>query len=177
MLTKTVEKKAAVKSVKLPKPLTPVVAKQASAFGHTRPKAGGNCARCWEILDSLYEKSGRVGLHGGLMEQLEKEHIPFATGRGQIWRWKAYNGIKGRVLKSVAETPKIVLAKKPSKIKMPKIVLPTAVPSRKAAVLKSVSKAVKLPKPPVKKSAEVVTTPAPEAAPAVLPTEPTTGTV
>jgi hypothetical protein len=159
-------KKAAPKSVKLPKPPAKSVDKKSENIkknGSYRPRKEGNCLRIWEICDEQMDKNGLSGLYRAVINQSEKEHIPNCTARQQIWRWRKFNGIVGRA--------------KPVAPKMPKIVLPKAILSRKKAVLKSISKAVKLPKPPAKKSAEVVTTPAPETVPVALPTEPTAGTV
>jgi hypothetical protein len=116
----------------------------------TRPKAGGNTARVWEIADEITEKQGTPAIRKDVIEKGEKAQIPVATITTQYNLWRVFNGLKGRLAQPKVKAPKVKLPKPPAKAK---------------GKIGADKPAKKLPKPPAKKAAPA-TAPAPEAAPA-----------
>ncbi len=116
----------------------------------TRPKAGGNTARVWEIADEITEKQGTPAIRKDVIEKGEKAQIPLATITTQYNLWRNFNGLKGRLAQPKVKAPKVKLPKPPAKAKG-KI---------------GAAKAKALPKPPAKKAAVAPVVSISEAAPA-----------
>jgi len=81
--------------------------------GASRPAQGRKLfAHLGNIGDAHLEgKTESDYLFAKFIKQSENEHIPNCTARQQIWRWRAFNGFKGRIKCVTPKMPKIVLPK------------------------------------------------------------------
>ena len=63
--------------------------------GITRPRAGGKCAAVWEALDVVMANG--VAPTAARVREMAAEHgFDVTTSQVQFYRWRRYNGIKGR---------------------------------------------------------------------------------
>lgn len=107
---KAIETAPKAPKLKAPAPKVVVPAPKIVRNGISRPKAGGNCLRVWEIADEITERRGEIAARKEVLERAAKALIPERTASAQYWRWRKFNGISGQLV------PKI----KPIKIKLPK---------------------------------------------------------
>ena len=92
--------------------------------GVTRPKAGTQTARIWEISDALSQAAGKPANRGDVLKAATTEGLNEATAATQYGRWCKFFGVKAE------PKPKV---EKPKKEKAPKAVAPTAAPAAAAS--------------------------------------------
>lgn len=86
----------------------------------SRPRDGTTCAKIWAIADKY------KGNRQAVLKECASRKINAATVSTQYGRWRVFNGITGRSIKTVKKGPpaRKVAAKKAPPRKKPAVVIP-----------------------------------------------------
>lgn len=70
-----------------------------SQNGITRPSAGTQCAKVWDLADALTRHMGRTAPLSTLLSAAMDQGVNQFTARTQYGCWRKFNGITGRIAK------------------------------------------------------------------------------
>lgn len=82
-----------------PEVRVPVQPNRPSKNGITRPSAGTQCAKVWDLADALTTHLGRAAPLAVLLSAAMDQGVNQFTARTQYGCWRKFNGITGRVAK------------------------------------------------------------------------------
>lgn len=82
-----------------PETRAPVQSNRPSQNGITRPSAGTQCAKVWDLADALTTHLGRTAPLAVLLSAAMDQGVNQFTARTQYGCWRKFNGITGRVAK------------------------------------------------------------------------------
>lgn len=74
--------------------------------GVTRPSAGTNTGKVWEIADGISEKNGKPATRAEVVEAGAKVGLNPATVTTQFGQWRRFYGIKKELVEKPAKAPK-----------------------------------------------------------------------
>jgi hypothetical protein len=61
--------------------------------GIVRPRAGGKCARVWDIADSISKRTRKPAELAAVLEQTDAEGLNAGNTRVEYQRWRKFNGL------------------------------------------------------------------------------------
>lgn len=79
------------KKVKAPKAVAQV--ERVEQNGIVRPRAGGKCARVWEIADTISKKTRKPAELAAILEVTDAEELNPGNTRVEYQRWRRFNGL------------------------------------------------------------------------------------